>query len=123
MKMTAQIIISLILIGLIAGVLSGLIGIGGGIIIVPLLLLLGFSQQQSQGTSLASLLPPVTLLAVMNYQKAGYINWKYAAIIAIMFVVGGYFGSKIAIDINQRTLKKIFGVIMLLIAGRMLFEK
>ncbi len=121
--MTAQIIISLILIGLIAGVLSGLIGIGGGIIIVPLLLLLGFSQQQSQGTSLASLLPPVTLLAVMNYQKAGYINWKYAAIIAIMFVVGGYFGSKIAIDINQRTLKKIFGVIMLLIAGRMLFEK
>jgi len=123
MKMTFQTIIIVICIGLAAGVLSGLIGIGGGIIMVPMLLLLGFSQQQAQGTSLAALLPPVTILAVLNYNKAGFIDWKYAIIISLVFVIGAYFGSKIAINIDQRTLKKIFGFILLFIAGKMLFEK
>ena len=121
--MTLQTIIILICIGLIAGVLSGLIGIGGGIIMVPMLLLLGFSQQQAQGTSLAALLPPVTILAVLNYHKAGFIDWKYALIISAVFVIGGYFGSKIAIHVNQQTLKKIFGIILLIIAGKMIFSK
>ena len=110
-------------IGLLAGILSGLIGIGGGIIMVPLLLLLGFSQQQAQGTSLAALLPPVTILAVLNYHKEGFIEWKYAIIISLVFVIGGYFGSKIAVNIDQRSLKKIFGVVLLIIAGKMIFEK
>lgn len=113
----------LLLIGLLAGLLSGLIGIGGGIVMVPLLLLLGFSQHQAQGTSLAVLVVPVTAVAVYNYHKAGHIDWRFAAIIAIFFVIGGYFGSKLAITIDQKMLKKIFGVILLLIAGKMILGK
>ena len=107
MKMTIQTIILLMCIGLTAGILSGLIGIGGGIIMVPLLLLMGFTQQQAQGTSLAALLPPVTLLAVLNYHKAGFIDWRFAIIIALVFVVGGYIGRKIAITMDQKVLKKV----------------
>jgi hypothetical protein len=123
MKMTIQTIVLLMFIGLIAGILSGLIGIGGGIIMVPMLLLMGFTQQQAQGTSLAALLPPVTFFAVLNYHKAGFINWKYAIVISLLFVVGGYLGSKIAINIEQRTLKKIFGLLLLLIGCKMIFSK
>ena len=121
MKMTISTVVILLFIGLVAGILSGLIGIGGGIIMVPMLLLLGFSQQQAQGTSLAALLPPVTLFAVINYHKAGFIDWRYAIIISLVFVIGGYFGSKIAINIDQKTLKKIFGVLLLFIGTKMLF--
>ena len=122
--MSIQIILSLILIGILAGILSGLVGVGGGVIMVPLLvLLLGFSQHQAQGTSLAVLVVPVTAVAVYSYYKEGYIDWRYAAIIAVFFVIGGYFGSKIAIGLDQRMLKKIFGVILLLIAGKILLEK
>jgi hypothetical protein len=123
MKMTIQTIILLMCIGLTAGVLSGLIGIGGGIIMVPLLLLMGFTQTQAQGTSLAALLPPVTLLAVINYHKAGLIDWRFAIIISLVFVVGGYFGSKLAIQIDQKTLKKVFALTLLLIGGFLFFEK
>ncbi|WP_264543372.1 MULTISPECIES: sulfite exporter TauE/SafE family protein [Flavobacterium] len=122
--MTVTIILSLVLIGLLAGVLSGLVGVGGGIIMVPLLvLLLGFNQHQAQGTSLTVLVVPVTALAVFNYYKEGYINWKYAAIIAVFFVVGSYFGSKLAVSIDQKMLKKIFAAILILVAGKMLLEK
>lgn len=123
MKMTPTTILILVCIGLIAGMLSGLIGIGGGIIIVPMLLLIGLTQQQAQGTSLAVMLPPIAFLAVLNYHKAGQIEWKYALIISACFVIGSYFGSKIAIDVDQRTLKKIFGVVLLIIAGKMLLSK
>ena len=122
--MSIQIILSLVLIGILAGILSWLVGVGGGVIMVPLLvLLLGFSQHQAQGTSLAVLVVPVTAVAVYNYYKEGFIDWRYAAIIAVFFVIGGYFGSKIAIGFDQRMLKKIFGVILLLIAGKILLEK
>ena len=122
--MSTQIIASLILIGIRAGILSGLVGVGGGIVMVPLLvLLLGFSQHQAQGTSLAVLVVPVTAMAVYNYYKAGYIDWRYAAVIAVFFVIGGFFGSKLAVSLDQKMLKKIFGVILLLIAGKMLIEK
>lgn len=123
MKMTISTIIIIMCIGLIAGMLSGLIGVGGGIIMVPMLLLMGFTQQQAQGTSLAALLPPVTLFAVINYHKAGFIDWRYALIISSLFIVGGYFGSKIAVNIDQRTLKKIFGGVLLLVAAKMIFGK
>ncbi|WP_367277967.1 TSUP family transporter [Flavobacterium sp.] len=121
--MTIGTIFILICIGLVSGMLSGLIGIGGGIIIVPMLLLLGLTQQQSQGTSLAVMLPPIAFLAVLNYHRAGQIEWKYAVIISALFIVGSYYGSKIAIGIDQKTLKKIFGFVLLLIAGDMLFNK
>jgi uncharacterized membrane protein YfcA len=123
MKMTVSTLIILLFIGLLAGILSGLIGIGGGIIMVPLLLLLGMSQHESQGTSLAVLSVPVTALAAFNYYKEGYVDWKYAAIIAVFFVIGGYIGSKFAIQIDEKILKKIFGVILLLVAGKLILGK
>ena len=122
--MTLQIILSLILIGVLAGVLSGLVGVGGGIIMVPLLVMFfGFNQHQAQGTSLAVLAVPVTAIAVFNYYKEGQINVKYAAIIAVFFVVGSIFGSKFALTLDQKMLKKIFAVVLLVIAGKMLLDK
>jgi len=123
MKMTISTLIVLLFIGLLAGILSGLIGIGGGIIMVPLLLLLGLSQHESQGTSLAVLSVPVTALAAFNYFKEGFVDWKYAAIIAVFFVIGGYIGSKFAVQIDEKILKKIFGVILLLVAGKLILGK
>lgn len=113
----------LVCIGLAAGTLSGMIGIGGGIVMVPMLVLLGFTQHQAQGTSLAALLPPVTFLAVVNYNRAGFIDWRYAIIISLVFIIGGFIGSKIAIYVDQKTLKKIFGFILLLIAGKLILGK
>ncbi|WP_026710897.1 sulfite exporter TauE/SafE family protein [Flavobacterium filum] len=121
--MSVSTLLFLLLIGLLAGLLSGMVGIGGGLIMVPLLLLLGLSQHEAQGTSLAVLSVPVTLLAAINYYKEGYVDWKYAAIIAIFFVVGGYIGSKFAVQIDQKILKKIFGIALLLVAGKLLFGK
>ncbi len=121
--MTTTIILILISIGLGAGMLSGLIGVGGGIIIVPMLLIVGLTQQQAQGTSLAVMLPPIAFLAVINYHKAGLIDWRYAMLISLFFIVGSYFGSKIAISIDQKTLKRIFGGILLIVASKMLFGK
>ncbi len=124
MKMSATVILSLLVIGILAGVLSGLIGVGGGVIMIPLLVfVLGYSQHSAQGTSLAVLAIPVTFLAAYNYYTEGYINWKFALIIAVGFVIGGYFGSKLAISINQSMLKKIFGVILLIAAFKMFFGK
>ena len=123
-KMTLQIIVSLILIGILAGALSGLVGIGGGIIMVPLLVMFfGFNQHQAQGTSLAVLAVPVTAVAVFNYYKEGQINIKYAAVIAVFFVIGSVFGSKLALTLDQKMLKKIFAVVLLVIAGKMLMDK
>lgn len=124
--MNISIIFSLIIIGLLAGILSGVFGIGGGVIMVPLLIfLLGFNQYQAQGTSLAVLSVPVTFLAAYTYYKSGedIVNWKYALIIAACFIVGGYFGSKIAVAINEQLLKKIFAVILLVVAIKMFFSK
>lgn len=113
----------LICIGLLAGFLSGILGIGGGVVMVPLLLLIGFSQHQAQGTSLAAMLPPVTLLAVLQYSKGGYVDWKLALVISVTFIVGGFFGSKLAIAIDEKLLKRIFGVLMLFIAVKMIVGK
>ena len=122
--MDIQIVLSLVLIGVLAGILSGLVGVGGGVIMVPLLvLLLGFNQHQAQGTSLAVLVVPVTAVAVYTYHKEGFIDWRYVGIIAMFFVIGGYFGSKIAVSLDQKMLKKVFGFILLLIAGKMLLGK
>jgi uncharacterized membrane protein YfcA len=119
--MTAQIVLILILIGLFAGMLSGLIGVGGGIIVVPaLVFFLGFSQHEAQGTSLGLLLLPVGILAVLNYYKKGYIDIKVVAIMCLAFVVGGWLGSKISLALPQEIVKKIFAVILIYTAFRML---
>jgi len=120
--MTTSTILFLIIIGLCAGLLSGLIGIGGGIIMVPLFVfLLGMSQHNAQGMSLAVMLPPVTFLAVYNYHKAGEVDWKMALIASAVFIVGGFIGSKFALKIDEVILKKIFGVLMLVVAIKLLF--
>ncbi len=123
--MSSTTIMILLLIGLTAGLLSGLVGIGGGIIIVPALVyFLGFSQHSAQGTSLGLLLPPVGILAVMNYYKKGFLDIKVVLIMAIAFIVGAYLGSKLSINLSEEKLKKFFAIVLLLIAGKMLlFDK
>ena len=122
--MNLTVLVSLIAIGILAGILSGVMGVGGGLIMIPLMaVLLGYNQHEAQGTSLAVLAVPVAFFAAYNYYSEGYVNWKYAILIAIGFAVGGYFGSKLAISINQSVLKKIFGVILLIAAYKMFFGK
>lgn len=117
-------ILILILIGLMAGFVGGSLGVGGGIIIIPaLVLFLGLSQQQAQGTSIAVLSVPVALVAAVNYYKGGYINFKYAGIIVATFVIGAYFGSKLAVNIPAKTLQKGFGILLLLVGIKMIFSK
>ena len=119
--MNTETILVLILVGLAAGTLSGLVGVGGGIIIVPaLVFFLGFSQHEAQGTSLGLLLLPVGILAVINYYNKGYIDLKVVAIMCAAFVVGGWLGSKLALSISQEVVKKIFAVILFYTAFKML---
>lgn len=121
-KMTITTLLLLLIVGLAAGFLSGLIGIGGGIIIVPaLVLFLGFSQKMAQGTSLGILLLPVGILAVLQYYKQGYLNVNYVLIVAAAFVLGGFLGSKLALSVSDEKMKKVFALILLLISLKMLF--
>jgi uncharacterized protein len=114
----------LIFIGLLAGLLSGLVGVGGGILMIPLLImLLGLTQHEAQGTALFAMLPPIGILAAMNYYKQGFVKWEYAAVIALTFVVGGYFGSKISLSLPLETVRRIFGVLMLIGAIKLIFSK
>ena len=122
--MTASTLIILLLIGIVTGIMSGMLGIGGAIIMIPALaFFIGFNQQMAQGTSLAVMLPPVGILATYNYWKAGQVNIKFALILACAFLIGSYFGSKWALNLPQATLKKIFGVLLLLVAAKMLIGK
>ena len=115
-------IIILILIGIAAGLLSGMVGVGGGIIIVPALVyFLAFSQKSAQGTTLGLLMLPVGILAVMNYYKQGHVDFKTVLIVAIGFVVGSYFGSKISLGMTDEKVKKFFAIVIMLVAIKMLF--
>jgi uncharacterized membrane protein YfcA len=124
--MTTQLIITTLMIGLAAGILSGLVGVGGGIIMVPaLVFFMNYTQHQAQGSSLAVLTLPVVIIASITYyyqcQKLGTpIDLKVIGLLAAGFLVGGYFGSKIALAINQDVLKKIFAVILFYTAFKML---
>ena len=123
-KMSILTIIILVIIGIAAGMLSGVAGVGGGVIIIPaLIFLLGMTQFEAQGTSLAMMIPPIGIMAAFNYYKDGYINWKYAAILAVFFFIGGYFGSKIALSIPQNIVKKSFAIFIILVGVKMLFGK
>jgi uncharacterized membrane protein YfcA len=124
MEMSTSMLIVLVLIGITTGVMAGMLGIGGAIIMTPaLVFLMGFSQANAQGTSLAVMLPPIGIIAAYNYYKAGHVNIKFALILAVCFLVGSYFGSKIALNLPQPVLKKIFGVLLLLVAAKMLLSK
>ncbi len=116
-------VLLLILIGLVAGGLGGMVGLGGGIILIPaLILIMKLDQQTAQGTSIAVMLPPIGLFAVYNYYKAGYVNIKYAMIIAAAFLVGGYFGSLLALKLPPDLMRKVFSVILVAIAVKMFFS-
>jgi len=116
--------IILIAIGLLAGVLSGFVGVGGGILMIPLMMLfLGLSQFEAQGTALVAMLPPIGILAAMNYFKSGYVKWEYAVVIALTFVIGGYFGSKMSLSLDPTTVRKVFGVVMFFAAIKLIFSK
>jgi uncharacterized protein len=124
MKMSIQILLILALIGLTAGIFGGMVGLGGGVIMIPAMIyLLGMTQLQAQGTSLAVMLPPIGIFAAYNYYKAGHIDWRYALIIAAAFTIGGYFGSKIALNIPANVLRKVFALSIIAIALNMFFKK
>ena len=121
--MTSSTIIILILIGFFAGILSGFVGIGGGVIIVPaLVFFLGLSQHEAQGTSLFVLMMPVVGLAVYNYWRENSINWNYGFIIALAFFIGGFFGSKISLKLSPSFVKLVFGVIMAYVSVRLIMS-
>jgi uncharacterized protein len=110
-----------VVLGIIAGTLSGVIGIGGGVIIIPtLVFLFGFSQQQAQGTTLALLVPPIGILAAWTYYRAGFVDLRAAGLICIGFVGGSLLGAKIATSLTSQQLERIFGVVLLLISIKMI---
>lgn len=122
--MSVNELVILIIIGLMAGIVGGALGVGGGIIIVPaLVFIMGFTQHHAQGTSLAVLLFPIGILGVLNYHKEGYVNYKFALVLILAFVAGSYLGSVISIHLPEKILRKIFGVIMLIAALKMIFGK
>ncbi len=113
-----------LLLGLVAGIFSGLIGIGGAIIIIPsLVLLFDLSQHTAQGTTLALMVPPIGLLAAWTYYKQGFVDFKIAGLICLGFFFGGLVGARYATDIPDDVLRKIFGVILLAASLRMIFYK
>ena len=115
-------IIILLLIGLAAGMLSGMVGIGGGVVIVPALVyFLAFSQKTAQGTSLAMLMFPVGILGVWQYYKQGHVDFKIVVFVALGFILGSLIGSKVSLGMSDDKVKKFFGIVMLLVSLKMLF--
>jgi uncharacterized protein len=124
MKMSTSMLLILVGIGILTGAMAGMLGIGGAIIMIPALVyFMGFNQYMAQGTSLAVMLPPIGIIAAYNYYKAGQVNIKFAIILATAFLVGSYFGSKYALILPQPVLKKIFGILLLAVAVKMLVSK
>lgn len=122
--MTLSQLLILVVIGLLSGLLAGVLGVGGAIIVIPaLVFVLGMTQHEAQGTSLAFMIPPIGILAAWNYYKEGYVNWKFALVLAVMFVAGAYFGSMLSVHLSDRILKKLFGILLLLASLKMIFSK
>lgn len=122
--MTINQILLLLLTGALAGFTAGAMGIGGAIIIIPFLVfLLGMGEHAAQGTSLAVLLFPVGIFAVINYAKNGFVNYKFAAILILAFVIGSYFGSLVAVHVPEKILQKSFAILLILVGIKMLAGK
>jgi hypothetical protein len=117
-------IVLCLLLGLVAGVLSGILGIGGGIIIIPaMVFLFGMSQHTAQGTTLALMVPPIGLLAAWAYYKQGFVDLKMAGFICLGFFIGGLLGAEFAVEIPEPILKKIFGAVLLSVSLKMILGK
>lgn len=113
-----------LVLGLGAGIMSGILGIGGAVIIIPtLVLLFKMEQHMAQGTTLALMVPPIGLLAAWTYYKQGNVDFKIAGLICLGFFFGGLIGGTLATHISDQTLRKIFGVLLLLVSLRMIFTK
>ena len=113
---------TLLAIGLFAGIASGFVGVGGGLILVPAMMaFLGLGQHAAQGTSPAMMLPPVGILAVLQYHKAGEVHWAYAAVLCVTFVAGAWAGSKWSLKLSEAWVKLVFGLVMLYASCRMLW--
>ncbi|MCP4132254.1 MAG: sulfite exporter TauE/SafE family protein [bacterium] len=111
-------------IGLCAGMLSGFIGIGGGIVIIPALaFFFKFTQQEAQGTTLAAMVPPIGLLAAYVYYQNGYVNLSVAGLVALGFVLGGFLGAKVVMHLDEALLRRIFGVLLFIISIKMIIGK
>ncbi len=122
--MSIEQVLILIVIGLLAGFVGGTMGVGGGIVMVPtLIFVFGFTQHQAQGTSLATMLAPIGILAVVNYYKEGYVNFRFAIILALTFIIGSYLGSKLAIRLPDKMLKQIFGGLIVIVGARLILGK
>ena len=121
--MTVQTILLLSSIGIFSGILSGFVGVGGGIIIVPsFVFLLGLTQHEAQGTSLFVLAMPVVWLGLMNYWKDGNVQWKFGLVVAVTFFVGAYFGSKLSLKLSPNVVKLLFGILMALVSVKLILS-
>lgn len=118
-----MVILGLLIIGLCAGLLAGMFGIGGGVLIVPALVYgLGYTQKMATGTSLAILLPPVGIMAVWEYYKHDNVDLRAAFIIAVMLMVGSWLGAHAGVQLNPKTLKMMFGLFLLVLATYIIFD-
>ncbi len=116
-------VVILLVTGISAGMLGGLVGIGGGIIVIPALIaFLGFSQHMAQGTSLTMMLPPIGIIAVLAYNRQGFVDWKAAVLLCLGFLLGSILGAKMAISAPQAVLSRIFGVFLVVVGLRMFFK-
>jgi len=117
-------IIILIIVGVVAGSLSGVLGIGGGLVMVPALVyFLKMSQHSAQGTTLALMLPPITILSTYVYWKNGFVDLRVCLYLCLGFLVGSYFGGKLAVTIPAVYLKKTFAIFLVGVAINMFFRK
>ena len=117
-------ILAYLFLGLVAGIFSGLMGIGGGVILIPaMVFLFGMSQHTAQGTTLALMVPPIGLLAAWVYYKQGFVDLKVAAFVCLGFFIGGLLGAKFAVGIPEPILKKVFGAVLFLASLKMIFGK
>ena len=113
-----------IILGLVAGAFSGIIGLGGGVIIVPaLVFIFGLSQQQAQGTTLALMVPPIGILAAYTYYQQGFVDLKIAGLVCLGFIFGGWLGAKFAVQLPREVLQKIFAIVLFLMAIKMFLAK
>ena len=111
-------------IGLVAGVCSGMFGIGGGLVIVPaLVFLVKLKELEAIGTSLAALIPPVGLLGALEFHRNGYVNVRYAALIALGLFAGAYFGARIVIPLSPLLIRRIYAAFLVIMAGKMILGK
>lgn len=122
--MDLQTTILIAVIGIVAGILGGMLGLGGAIIIIPaLVMVLGYSQQMAQGTALIMMVLPVGALAAFQYYQKGFVDVKASLIMAAFFFIGGYFGARFATQIPQVILKKVFATMLVFIAVKMWMQK